>query len=85
MDATGGAAIVDDARQHVTLDQMAAMVNRSKRTLERLKTRKNNPLPDPDVPGGGGKPDEWEWAKVRPWLEAEFTRRLPERYPSLRP
>jgi hypothetical protein len=73
----------NDLEQHVTLDRMAALVNRSKRTLERFKTRKNNPLPLPDIEGGGGKPDEWLWSKVRPWLEREFNRTLPERYPTL--
>ncbi len=70
-----------EATQHVTLDQMAAHVNRSKRTLERLKKRSNNPLPPPSVEGGGGKPDEWVWPDVRPWLEKEFKRKLPERFP----
>ena len=73
-----------DLEQHVTLDGMAALVNRRKRTLERLKTRKNNPLPFPDIEGGGGKPAEWLWSKVRPWLEHEFNRTLPERYPTFR-
>jgi len=69
------------AVQYVTLDQMAAIVSRSKRTLERLKTRRNNPLPDPAVPGGGGRPDEWIWSQVRPWLAQEFKRNLPEKFP----
>jgi hypothetical protein len=70
------------APQYVTLHQMAAIVNRSKKTLERLKTREKNPLPPPDVEGGGGgKLDEWEWSKVRPWLAAEFGKNLPERFP----
>lgn len=73
-----------DLGQHVSLDGMAALVNRSKRTLERLKTRKHNPLPAPDIEGGGGKRDEWLWSKVRPWLEQEFARRLPERFPTFR-
>jgi hypothetical protein len=70
--------------QYVTLDKMAAIVNRDKKTLERRKTRKNNPLPAPAVEGGGGKPDEWIWSNVRPWLEKEFSRPLPEQYPTLR-
>jgi len=69
---------------HVTLDQAAALVNRSKKTLERLKRRKSNPLPNPDIEGGGGVPDEWKWDTLRPWLEAEFKRRLPKLPPSLR-
>jgi len=69
---------------YVTLDQMAAIVNRSKRSLERLKSRKKNPLPDPDCEGGGGRPDEWLWSKVRPWLEKEYSKQLPEDYPAHR-
>jgi hypothetical protein len=68
--------------QYVTLDMMAAIVTRSKRTLEKLKTRKRKRLPRPDVRGGGGKADEWLWQTVRPWLEDEFGRKLPERFPS---
>jgi hypothetical protein len=71
-------------KQYVTLDQIAAVVNRSKRSLERYKTRKTDPLPTPDVEGGGGKPAEWDWENIRPWLEREFGRTLPKRYPSLR-
>lgn len=70
-----------DPPQYVTLDRMAAHVNRSKRTLERLKSRKNNPLPSPDIEGGGGKPDEWEWLKIKPWLEEEYGRKLPSQFP----
>jgi hypothetical protein len=66
---------------YVTLDQMAAVIHRSKRTLEKWKTREKNPLPAPDVEGGGGKADEWLWSAVRPWLEAEYGRKLPEQYP----
>jgi hypothetical protein len=70
-------------KRHVTLDQMAGLVNRSKRTLERYKTKGH--LPPPDVEGGGGRPDEWLWPRVRPWLEKQFGRDLPERFPRLRP
>jgi hypothetical protein len=70
-----------EAGDYVTLDQMAAMVNRGKRTLVRLKNRKTNPLPRPDVEGGGGKPDEWLWATIRPWLQTEYAKILPERFP----
>jgi hypothetical protein len=70
---------------YVTLGQMAAIVKRSKRTAEKWKTRERDPLPTSDIEGGGGKPDEWDWPKVRPWLERETGRTLPERFPSLRP
>lgn len=67
--------------QYVTLDQMAAMVSRNKRTLEKLFKRASNPLPDPDISGGGGKPNEWIWERIRPWLETEYGRKLPTVYP----
>jgi hypothetical protein len=65
---------------HVTLLQMAGIVNREKRTLERL--RKEQRLPSPAVRGGGGKPNEWRWPDVRPILEAEYGRPLPEVFPA---
>jgi hypothetical protein len=68
--------------QYVTLSQMAAAVSRSARTLEKLKARRENPLPPADVEGGGGKPSEWLWSAVRPWLEAEYGRQLPKRFPA---
>ncbi len=70
--------------QFVTLDQMASLVNRSKDTLERRLNKKNTTMPQPDVEGGGGKPHEWRWDRIRPWLIKEFKRDLPERYPTIR-
>jgi hypothetical protein len=58
----------------VTLDQAAALVNRTKRTLEKLKKQ----MPPPRVKGGGGKAAEWAWSELRPWLEEKFERPLPE-------
>jgi hypothetical protein len=67
-------------RQYVTLDQAAAAVQRRKDTL-----RKNPRLPLPDVDGGGrGKPNEWLWSTIRPFLEHEYGRELPERFPETR-
>jgi hypothetical protein len=65
---------------YVTLDQVSAYINRSKRTLER-RLRK---MPDPEVVGGNGKPHEWRWSVLRPWLQKEFDRELPERFPTSR-
>jgi hypothetical protein len=62
----------------VTLQQAAAMVNRSKRSLERAVPN----MPMPRVQGAGGKPSEWEWSELRPWLETEYGRPLPERFPA---
>jgi hypothetical protein len=61
----------------VTLDQCAAMVNRRKRTLENYKKT----MPRPKVPGGGGKPHEYAWSEMRPWLERTFKRPLPPTHP----
>ena len=72
-------AVVAD--QYVTLDQMAALVKKHKRTLENRKSRQKNPLPFADVEGAGGTTAEWLYAKIRPWLEAEFKKFLPERLP----
>ncbi len=64
---------------YVTLQQMASIVNKSKATLERLNRRRK--LPIADVKGGKGKSDEWLWSKVRPVLEREYSRLLPEQFP----
>ncbi|HEY7311876.1 MAG TPA: hypothetical protein VH643_21105 [Gemmataceae bacterium] len=74
----------DDQPQYVTLDMAAALIPRSKRTLQKAIGRKKNPLPDPDIQGTGGHPNEWKWTTIRPWLEQEYGRQLPERFPSLR-
>ena len=71
----------DRIPQYVTLDQAAGIVKRSKRTLEKKLTRRNNPLPPPDIEGGGGKANEWDWAKLRPFLEQEYGKKLPEKFP----
>jgi hypothetical protein len=64
----------------VTLLQAASMVNKTKNTLE--KRAKKSPMPLPDVEGGGGTAAEWKWSTIRPWLEKEFKRQLPEHFPS---
>jgi hypothetical protein len=66
----------------VTLQQAAAMVNRSKRTVEDWKGKKG--FPRPKVIGGGGKPHEYAWSELRPVLEKLSGRKLPERFPAQR-
>jgi len=66
----------------VTLDQAAAVVGQSKRTLERYLQRED--LPTPDLPGGGGKPHRWYWSNLRPKLQEHFRPDLPARYPASR-
>lgn len=68
----------EEAEKLITLDQAAALVQRSKRTLERYKKK----LPPPRVKGGGGRPTEWSYADIRLWLEKEFGRRLPAQFPA---
>jgi hypothetical protein len=72
----------NDLPDYVTLNQAAAPIHRSKRTLERYKT--NGKLPEPAVEGGGGKPDLYDWKVMRPWLESEFRMILPEVHPANR-
>lgn len=71
--------------QMVTLDQAAAIVHRSKRTLEKYlydpALVRRYAMPPPSLEGGGGRPHEWEWSVIRPWLERVFRRPLPERVP----
>jgi hypothetical protein len=68
--------------QYVTLDKIAAMVGRKKKTLERALNKPDSDMPRPDIEGGGGKPHEWIWTRIRPWLEKNHNRSLPERLPS---
>jgi hypothetical protein len=63
----------------VTLDQMAAMVHRSKRSLERYRGQ----LPAPRFRGRRGQTHLWDWPEVRPWLEETFGLRLPEHFPGI--
>jgi hypothetical protein len=64
---------------YVDLDQAAALVNRGKKTLERKI--KSGKMLAPDVEGGGGKKHEWDYAKLKPWLEKEYGKLLPPRPP----
>jgi hypothetical protein len=73
------AAAKDPAEQLVTLDQAAALVHRSKRTLERYR---DQGMPEPRNQGRRGHPNLWAWADVRPWLERTFGFSLPEQFPA---
>jgi hypothetical protein len=66
----------------VTLNQAAAIVHVSKRTLERHKT--SGKLPDPAIEGGAGKAARYDWKVMRPWLESKFKMKLPEVFPANR-
>lgn len=69
--------------QYVTLDQAAAWVARSKRTLEKYEEHKKHPLPRPAIQGGDGRPSLWEWPVMRRWLQEVFQVPLPERLSTL--
>jgi hypothetical protein len=68
---------IEAPRTYIDLDQAAALVNRSKRTLE----RRLGDMPMPVVQGMGGKKSEWLYAELRPWLETEYGKMLPDRPP----
>ncbi len=72
-------SLAPPAEQLVTLDQIAAMVRRSKRGMEDHRAE----MPAPRVAGRRGRAALWAWGEVRPWLEAYFEQQLPERFPSL--
>jgi hypothetical protein len=66
----------------VTLDQCAAIVHQSKRSLERDKTA--GTLPAPSHEGGGGKAALYDWRVMRPYLAERFpayANYLPEKFP----
>ena len=65
------------SKQYVTLSQCAAMVHRSKRTLEKHRDQ----MPAPFRVGGGGRSSVWLWSEVRVWLQTYYGRVLPEVYP----
>jgi hypothetical protein len=57
------------------------MVHKSKSALEKYKNKKCHPLPDPTQEGVGGRAALWEWSIMREWLQEEFRRNLPEKFP----
>jgi hypothetical protein len=76
------AELSSELPRYVTLDQMAVVANRSKKTLERWLNR--GKLPSPDVEGGGGFPHEWKWENVRAKLQEISGKEMPTHYPTLR-
>jgi hypothetical protein len=69
--------------QLLDLSQIAALIHLKKRSMENYKRRKDDPLPDPDFPGGGGKRDYWQWSTIRPWLIRNSKIPIPEQFPDL--
>lgn len=67
----------------VTLQQVAHLVNRQKRTLERwMQNDPKFPLPDVEPGSGSGRPNEWRWSRIRPYLERKTGKKLPDRHPA---
>jgi len=66
----------------VTLSQVAPLVGRIKRTLERWKMKPG--FPKPDECGGGGCADRWYYSRLRAALQSKVNRILPERFPGSR-
>jgi len=63
--------------QHVDLDQVAAMLHISPRSLERYRTQ----MPPPVRKGHKGRRALWRWHELRPFLEETFEMNLPENFP----
>jgi hypothetical protein len=62
----------------VTLVQLAVLLRRTKRTMERYLKR----MPPPRVRGRRGCPQQWDWKVIRPWLESTFDVSLPQHFPA---
>lgn len=69
-----------DVESYVTLLQMAAIVNKTKKCIQNLKYR--GKLPPACIQSGPGQAHEWKWSVVKPILEDHFCRVLPETFPS---
>lgn len=69
------------AEQLVSLNQIGALVNRTKDTMRHYVPR----MPPARHAGVRNHAALWAWDEVRPWLEGQFGRRLPERFPSWEP
>jgi hypothetical protein len=61
--------------EYVTLDQAAALVNR---TSDGLRHYRRKGMPKPVIQGAKGRPNEYLWSRMRPWLEKTFNRQIPE-------
>ena len=60
----------------VTLQQVAPLIHRQKRTLERYLRS----MPLPTVQGSGGKASLWRWSELGPWLEKQFEIPMPKKF-----
>src|SRR5262245_5041762 len=60
--------------EFVTLGQASALVNRTAAGLRHYRTKD---MPRPFVKGSKGKPNEYLWSEMRPWLEKTFGRPIP--------
>ncbi len=61
----------------VTLEQIGAVLQRSQRVLQKYR----HAFPSPQVLGTRGRPDRWDWAEIRPWLQSTFGLCLPRSFP----
>jgi hypothetical protein len=59
----------------VNLNQAAALVNR---TPDGLRYYRGKGLPKPFIQGTKGQPNQYLWSEMRPWLESQFGRPIPE-------
>jgi hypothetical protein len=71
----GDSQPTDELPDLVTLDQAAALANR---TVDGIRHYRRTGMPKPFVKGTKGKPNEYLWSEMRPWLETTFGRKIPE-------
>jgi hypothetical protein len=67
----------------VTRAEICQLLKCSPKTLSRKLNAPNSSSPNPFVTGSGrGKPDQWSYRVIHPWLEKVFGTDLPEIFPS---
>jgi hypothetical protein len=64
----------DELPDLVTGVQAASLVNR---TIDGLKHYRKKGMPKPYIKGTKGRPNEYLWSEMRPWLEVTFSRKIP--------
>ena len=72
------------ATECVTLLQMAAIVKRGKRAIERLKRNMGDEFPSPVNAPRKGQAALYRWSEVRVILAAHYNMNLPETFPNIK-
>jgi hypothetical protein len=77
-DPAGNGETADDYA-YVDSAQIAALAHVSKDAIQKYRYHKDDKkrMTEPDRKGGGGRPNQWKWTNIQPWLERTFGRQFP--------